>query len=68
MLVEFGGNVYARDNRGKKPSDYSWSNSPTAKCFEYYESKLIQLGVTVCVTGHKTLQIMGYIKILHGEQ
>ncbi|XP_040199224.1 ankyrin repeat and SOCS box protein 13 [Rana temporaria] len=37
MLVEFGGNVYARDNRGKKPSDYSWSNSPTAKCFEYYE-------------------------------
>ncbi|XP_072257961.1 ankyrin repeat and SOCS box protein 13 isoform X3 [Pyxicephalus adspersus] len=37
MLVEFGGNVYARDNRGKKPSDYSWPNSPTAKCFEYYE-------------------------------
>ncbi|XP_068132097.1 ankyrin repeat and SOCS box protein 13 isoform X2 [Hyperolius riggenbachi] len=37
MLVDFGGNVYARDNRGKKPSDYSWPNSPTAKCFEYYE-------------------------------
>ncbi|KAE8616699.1 hypothetical protein XENTR_v10008859 [Xenopus tropicalis] len=39
MLVEFGGNVYARDNRGKKPSDYTWSNSPTAKCFEYYENE-----------------------------
>ncbi|CAH2275517.1 ankyrin repeat and SOCS box 13 [Pelobates cultripes] len=37
MLVDFGGNVYARDNRGKKPSDYSWPNSPTAKCLEYYE-------------------------------
>ncbi|CAJ0938392.1 unnamed protein product [Ranitomeya imitator] len=37
MLVEFGGNVYARDNRGKRPSDYSWPNSPTAKCFEYHE-------------------------------
>ncbi|XP_074684198.1 ankyrin repeat and SOCS box protein 13 isoform X1 [Strix aluco] len=38
MLVEFGGNIYARDNRGKKPSDYTWSSSPTAKCFEYYEN------------------------------
>lgn len=37
MLVEFGGNVYARDNHGKRPSDYSLPNSPTAKCFEYYE-------------------------------
>ncbi|KFO14174.1 Ankyrin repeat and SOCS box protein 13, partial [Balearica regulorum gibbericeps] len=37
MLIEFGGNIYARDNRGKKPSDYTWSSSPTAKCFEYYE-------------------------------
>ncbi|XP_063301532.1 ankyrin repeat and SOCS box protein 13 isoform X1 [Pelobates fuscus] len=37
MLVDFGGNVYARDNRGKTPSDYSWPNSPTAKCLEYYE-------------------------------
>ncbi|KAM4675640.1 ankyrin repeat and SOCS box protein 13 [Discoglossus pictus] len=37
MLVEFGGNVYARDNRGKRPADYTWPNSPTAKCFEYYE-------------------------------
>ncbi|KAM8974833.1 ankyrin repeat and SOCS box protein 13 [Pelodytes ibericus] len=37
MLVDFGGNVYVRDNRGKRPSDYTWPNSPTAKCFEYYE-------------------------------
>lgn len=39
MLIEFGGNIYARDNRGKKPSDYTWSSSPSAKCFEFYESK-----------------------------
>ncbi|POI21792.1 hypothetical protein CIB84_014461, partial [Bambusicola thoracicus] len=37
MLIEFGGNIYARDNRGKKPSDYTLRSSPTAKCFEYYE-------------------------------
>lgn len=39
MLIEFGGNIYARDNRGKKPSDYTWSSSPPAKCFEHYESE-----------------------------
>lgn len=39
MLVEFGGNVYARDNQERKPSDYTRSNSPVAKCFEFYESK-----------------------------
>lgn len=39
MLIEFGGNIYARDNRGKKPSDYTWSSSAPAKCFEFYESK-----------------------------
>lgn len=39
MLIQFGGNIYARDNRGKKPSDYTWSSSAPAKCFEYYESE-----------------------------
>nr|XP_012298880.1 ankyrin repeat and SOCS box protein 13 isoform X2 [Aotus nancymaae] len=39
MLIEFGGNIYARDNRGKKPSDYTWSSSAPAKCLEYYESE-----------------------------
>lgn len=39
MLVEFGGNIYARDNRGKKPSDYTWSSSAPAKCLEFYESE-----------------------------
>ncbi|XP_070803281.1 ankyrin repeat and SOCS box protein 13 isoform X1 [Pituophis catenifer annectens] len=43
MLIEFGGNVYARDNRGKKPSDYSQRNSLTAKCFAYYERNPLRL-------------------------
>ncbi|XP_061438641.1 ankyrin repeat and SOCS box protein 13 isoform X2 [Rhineura floridana] len=43
MLVEFGGNIYARDNRGKKPSDYTWKSSSAAKCFEYYENMPLSL-------------------------
>ncbi|NXY39497.1 ASB13 protein, partial [Pomatorhinus ruficollis] len=50
MLVEFGGNIYARDNRGKKPSDYTWSSSPTAKCFEYYEKTPLSLAQLCRVT------------------
>ncbi|XP_031963184.1 ankyrin repeat and SOCS box protein 13 [Corvus kubaryi] len=43
LLVEFGGNIYARDNRGKKPLDYTWSSSPAAKCLEYYERTPLRL-------------------------
>ncbi|NWT06500.1 ASB13 protein, partial [Mionectes macconnelli] len=53
MLVEFGGNIYARDNRGKKPSDYTWSSSPTAKCFEYYEKTPLSLSQLCRVTVRK---------------
>uniref|UniRef100_A0A8C3Y9D9 Ankyrin repeat and SOCS box containing 13 n=1 Tax=Catharus ustulatus TaxID=91951 RepID=A0A8C3Y9D9_CATUS len=43
LLVQFGGNIYARDNRGKKPSDYSWSSSATATCLQYYEKTPLSL-------------------------
>uniref|UniRef100_A0A803TUW5 SOCS box domain-containing protein n=1 Tax=Anolis carolinensis TaxID=28377 RepID=A0A803TUW5_ANOCA len=43
MLVEFGGNIWARDNQGRKPSDYTWSSSPAAKCFEHYERTPLSL-------------------------
>ncbi|RLV83672.1 hypothetical protein DV515_00016424, partial [Chloebia gouldiae] len=43
LLVEFGANVYARDNRGRKPSEYTWSSSPAAKCFEFYETTPLSL-------------------------
>lgn len=52
MLIEFGGNIYARDNRGKKPSDYTWSSSAPAKCFEYYESELGLQIFSVSATRH----------------
>ena len=39
MLVQFGGDIYARDNRGRKPSDYARSSSAPARCLEHYESE-----------------------------
>lgn len=40
LLVEFGGNVYARDNLDKKPIHYTSRGSPSYLCLEFYESKL----------------------------
>ncbi|XP_071280306.1 ankyrin repeat and SOCS box protein 13 isoform X2 [Agelaius tricolor] len=68
LLVEFGGNIYARDNRGKKPSDYTWSSSPTAKCFEFYErtplslAQLCRLSVRRAA-GRRGLQGIGRLQI-----
>ena len=39
LLVEFGGNVYARDNRKKKPIHYTSLGSPSYLSLEFYESK-----------------------------
>lgn len=39
LLVEFGGNVYARDNLNKKPIHYTSMGSPSYLCLEFYESK-----------------------------
>ncbi|OCT89250.1 ankyrin repeat and SOCS box containing 13 L homeolog isoform X1 [Xenopus laevis] len=64
MLVEFGGNVYARDNRGKKPTDYTWPNSPTAKCFEYYEKTPRSLYQLCRLNLRKTLGQRAVEKIL----
>lgn len=40
LLVEFGGNVFARDNLGKKPSQYTRAGSAPALCLELNECKL----------------------------
>ncbi|MBN3292090.1 ASB13 protein, partial [Polypterus senegalus] len=39
LLVQFGGNVYARDNQGKKPVDYTRSGTPASLCLQFYESR-----------------------------
>lgn len=40
LLVEFGGNVYARDNLQRKPINYTSLGSPSYLCLEFYESEL----------------------------
>ncbi|XP_053428889.1 ankyrin repeat and SOCS box protein 13 isoform X3 [Nycticebus coucang] len=63
MLVEFGGNVYARDNRGKKPSDYAWSSSAPAKCLEYYEKTPLTLSQLCRVSLRRAAGVRGLEKI-----
>lgn len=45
LLVEFGGNVYARDNMNKKPIDYTSLGSPSYCCLEFYESKFVNVHI-----------------------
>lgn len=39
ILVEFGANVYARDQHNRKPVYYTTPGSPSAGCLSSYESK-----------------------------
>lgn len=39
ILVEFGANIYARDQQNKKPVDYTTPGSPAAACLRFYESE-----------------------------
>ena len=39
LLVEFGGNVLAKDSLGKKPVHYSTPGSSSALSLDFYESK-----------------------------
>lgn len=39
LLVEFGGNVFARDNLNKKPIHYTTKGSPSYLSLEFFESK-----------------------------
>lgn len=39
ILVEFGANVYARDQHNRKPVDYTTPGSPSAGCLSFYESE-----------------------------
>ncbi|XP_047597274.1 ankyrin repeat and SOCS box protein 13 isoform X1 [Lutra lutra] len=63
MLVEFGGNIYARDNRGKKPSDYTWSSSAPAKCLEFYEKTPLTLSQLCRVSLRRATGVRGLEKI-----
>lgn len=39
ILVEFGANIYARDQHNRKPVDYTTPGSPSEACLQFYESK-----------------------------
>lgn len=43
LLVEFGANVFARDNLGKKAIHYTSPGSAAALCLKCYESELHHL-------------------------
>uniref|UniRef100_A0A671PLF3 Ankyrin repeat and SOCS box protein 13-like n=1 Tax=Sinocyclocheilus anshuiensis TaxID=1608454 RepID=A0A671PLF3_9TELE len=43
LLVDFGGNVFARDNLGKKPIQYTRAGSAPALRLEFYESTPLSL-------------------------
>ncbi|KAI3371165.1 hypothetical protein L3Q82_023789, partial [Scortum barcoo] len=43
LLVEFGGNVNARDNLNKKPIHYTSIGSPSYLCLEFYENTPLSL-------------------------
>ncbi len=48
LLVEFGGNVNARDNLNKKPIHYTSQGSPSYLCLEFYESKFVYSKCASC--------------------
>lgn len=43
LLVEFGANVHASDNLGRKPVDYTTPGTPANTCLMYYESHPLSL-------------------------
>lgn len=49
LLVEFGGNVFARDNLNKKPIHYTSVGSASYLCLEFFESKCAQSVSCHCV-------------------
>ncbi|CAL1595015.1 unnamed protein product [Knipowitschia caucasica] len=68
LLVEFGGNVYARDNLDKKPIDYTSVGSPSYCCLEFYENTPLSLQQLSRVTlrtalGTKALDIVSTLDL-----
>uniref|UniRef100_A0A667ZYI2 Ankyrin repeat and SOCS box containing 13 n=1 Tax=Myripristis murdjan TaxID=586833 RepID=A0A667ZYI2_9TELE len=63
LLVEFGGNVYAKDNLGKKPINYTSLGSPSYLSLDFYEKTPLSLQqicrVAFRVTyGRKALEVV----------
>lgn len=70
LLVEFGANVYASDNLGKKPVDYTAPASPSYTCLRFYESNPLSLQ-QLCrvavrrILGTRASEVIGQLDISH---
>ncbi|XP_012677803.1 ankyrin repeat and SOCS box protein 13 [Clupea harengus] len=68
LLVEFGGNVLAKDSLGKKPVHYSTPGSSSALSLDFYEStplslqQLSRLALRVML-GRKALQVVAQLDL-----
>ncbi|KAM3859256.1 ankyrin repeat and SOCS box protein 13-like [Diretmus argenteus] len=68
MLVEFGANVYARDQRDKKPVDYTAPDSPSAACLHFYENTPLSLQqqsrlAVRNMLGTRALEVIGQLDV-----
>uniref|UniRef100_A0A665W7J9 SOCS box domain-containing protein n=3 Tax=Echeneis naucrates TaxID=173247 RepID=A0A665W7J9_ECHNA len=68
LLVEFGANVYASDNLGRKPLDYTTPASSSHACLEFYESNPLSLQQLCRIIVRKTLstrasEVIGQLNI-----
>ncbi|XP_029901529.1 ankyrin repeat and SOCS box protein 13a.1 [Myripristis murdjan] len=70
LLVEFGGNVHASDNLGRKPRDYSTPGSASETCLRFYESIPLSLQ-QLCrirvrrMLGTRAQEVIGQLDISH---
>lgn len=70
LLIEFGANVYATDNLGRKPVDYTTPSSPSYSCLQFYESnplslqQLCRIAVRMSL-GTQASEVIGRLSISH---
>ncbi|KAM9845779.1 ankyrin repeat and SOCS box protein 13-like [Aulostomus maculatus] len=68
VLVQFGANVYARDQHDRKPVDYTTPGSPAAACLQFYEAtpmslqQLSRLAVRKKL-GTRALEVVGQLEV-----
>ncbi|XP_015259225.1 ankyrin repeat and SOCS box protein 13a.1 [Cyprinodon tularosa] len=70
LLVEFGADVFASDNLGRKPIDYTDPASPSYSCLQFYESNPLNLQQLCRIAlrrmlGTKASEVMEQLKISH---
>ncbi|XP_023155548.2 ankyrin repeat and SOCS box protein 13a.1 isoform X1 [Amphiprion ocellaris] len=70
LLVEFGANVYASDNLGRKPVDYTTAATPSYTCLCFYESnplslqQLCRISVRM-ILGSRAPEVIGQLGLSH---